>query len=66
MTSASFHISGYTPVNNMFVKINLTGNTRDSSQIINILGEIPSGPLALAGVRPRIRVSISALVIGIS
>ena len=49
----------------MFVTINLSGNTRDSLQIIHILGEIPSGPFDLVGVRPRIRVSISALVIGL-
>ena len=40
-------------------------NTRDSSEIVNTRGEMPSGPFALAGVRPRIRVSISAQVIGI-
>ena len=52
-------------VNNMFVKKDVSSNTRESSQIINILGEIPSGQFALAGFKPRIRVSISALVIGI-
>ena len=60
----NFHNSGYIPVVKILVKINIKGKTMESSARINILDEIPSGPLDLAGLRLRIWVMISSLVKG--
>ena len=58
-------MSGYIPVNRMFLKISLRGKTIDPSHKDNILAEISSGPLDLFISRPRIRERISSSLTGI-
>ena len=64
VTLGSFHNPGYMPVVKILVKINIKGKTMESSAKIDILDEIPSGPLDLAGLRLRIWEIISSFVKG--
>ena len=61
---SKFHNSGYILGVKILVKINIKGKTMASSERINILDEIPSGPLGLAGLRLRIWAMVSSLVKG--
>ena len=61
MIFANFQLSGYIPDFRMFVNICFSGGTIDSLLIISILDDIPSGPLALAELSPRICARMSSL-----